>query len=240
MTLIELSVVLLVLVALAGLTLMSLQSTPRYAECIATDTTLANIREAIMGGAGQAGYLSDMGGVPSLDGTITISGNSYSASSLTDLFNSPVYNIKANQPNPPTPTKQNFNPVTQHGWRGPYLSGGVACTTVLSKAPSAVNVCSSSGSSLKEITAVALDSFAVIDTNSSGSTSTELSGSPIVLMQDTTTNGTANGKYFLVSGGPNNTIDTTPITVETRSNDDRVLFLNAPDPSPTGNQPCSN
>ena len=35
MTLIELGVVLLILAALAGVTLMMLQSTPRYSECVA-------------------------------------------------------------------------------------------------------------------------------------------------------------------------------------------------------------
>ena len=234
MTLIELSVVLLGLVALAGMTLMSFQSTPRYAECIATDATLANIREAIMGSAGQAGYLSDMGGMPSLDN------NSISpappASSLNPLFNNPNGNN----------TIQSFNPVTQRGWRGPYITGGTTCAKIFSKVNGysllygidKENVCNLSGTPSAHT--VALDSYPVIATDGTAI----LPGSPIVLMQDTTTN-----KYFLVSGGPTGGIETDPTTstntssdsnnTTNRTNDDRVLYLDSYDPSSKGNQPCS-
>lgn len=88
-TLIELTVVLLVLVALAGLTLPMYTNTPRYAQCVATDATMANIRDAIMGSGGMGGYRSDMGGVPRLDNNITQA--SANASSLNDLYNNPFY-----------------------------------------------------------------------------------------------------------------------------------------------------
>jgi len=234
MTLIELGVVLLILVALAGLTLSMIQSTPRYSECVATDTTLANIREAIMGGAGQAGYWSDMRGVPPFDNNVSPP----NASSLNSLFNNP--------------TTQSFNPVTQRGWRGPYLTGGVSCTQIynlLGKIPSGYtvsnnidqeNVCSLSGplSSVSSHT-VALDSFPVIASNTRGSMATVLVGSPIVLMQDATSSGITYDKYFLVSGGPSGGIETNPSNMVNRANDDRVLYLDSYDPSSTGNQPCS-
>ena len=230
MTLIELAVVLLILVALAGLTLTMLQSTPRYAECVATDTTLANIREAIMGGAGQAGYLSDMGGYPPFDNAVTTP----NASSLNVLFNNPT--------NLSSPQTQTFNPVTQRGWRGPYLSGGMTCATIFSKVNGYglpvdnKNVCNLSGSPVALHT-VALDSFPVSATDSSGSVATVLPGSPIVLMRDNTSNGAAYGKYFLVSGGPTLGIQVDPSNTAIRY-DDRVLYLDTYDS--VGNQPCAN
>ena len=225
---IELAVVLLILVALAGLTLTMLQSTPRYTECVATDTTLANIREAIMGGAGQAGYLSDMGGVPPFDNAVTTP----NASSLNVLFNNPTTNT----------TTPSFNPVTQRGWRGPYVSGGMTCATLFSKVNGYglpvdnKNVCNLSGSPVALHT-VALDSFPVSATDSSGSVTTVLPGSPIVLMKDITSNGAANGKYFLVSGGPTLGIQVDPSNTALRY-DDRVLYLDTYDS--VGNQPCAN
>lgn len=91
-TLIELTVVLLVLVAIASLVVPYVSDTGRSAACQTTDATLATVRDAIMGGAATPGYLSDMGHIPD---------------NLNDLLTQGA-NLK-------------FNPVTQRGWRGPYL-----------------------------------------------------------------------------------------------------------------------
>ena len=258
MTLIELTVVLLILVALAGVTIPMFTNTPRDAQCVATDATMANIRDAIMGSGGMAGYRSDMGVWPNSD--------SSTASSLTDLFNNPLYTGANNptfnqQPNPlitssnSNPTTQSFNPTTQRGWRGPYISGGMTCASIAGKI-SGYNqtidkkqVCNFSGTPINPYT-VALDSFPAFGTNTAtGDTTIILQGSPIVLMQETTSS-TPNGNYFLVSGGPTGGILIDPANMACRnsnagcngstaasSNDDRVLYLNSVDPG--SNQPCS-
>ena len=195
-----------------------------------------------MGSGGMGGYRSDMGAWPNSDSTTT--------SSLNDLFNNPIYDSTPITTNPfnqlpatpitgATTQTQSFNPTTQRGWRGPYISGGIACTTIQAKI--AINppptkwdkVCNLSGT--PHPYTVALDSFPVIATNGNG---IALSGSPIVLMQDATPGGSANGKYFLISGGQNSVIDASSTTVETSRNDDRVLYMDAPDPA-GGNPSCS-
>jgi len=95
MTLIELSVVLLVLVSLAGLTLPTLLSTVDTSECNASDVTLQNIRSAILGTPTTPGFLGDMNRMP------------YALSELVSC-----------------PTCTQYNKQSNHGWRGPYLSNG--------------------------------------------------------------------------------------------------------------------
>lgn len=94
-TLIELAVVLFVLIALAGLAVPFVSNSVNYAECMATDTALQNVRTAIMGSATTPAFYSDMNRMPY---------------SLAELTNCSVC--------------QAYNSVTRHGWRGPYLSNG--------------------------------------------------------------------------------------------------------------------
>ena len=233
-TLIELTVVLLVLIALAGVTIPMFSGTPSYAQCVATDATMANIRDAIMGSGGMAGYRNDnrspYEGMPLDNGTTT-------PSSLNALFNNTV----ASGVTTPIPS---FNLTTQRGWRGPYISGGITCAEIAGKIPTGYtptidneNVCHLSGA--PNLYTVALDSFPAFATNTTtGDTTIILPGSPIVLMKDT------NGNYFLVSGGATGGIETdpnrslNPTNMATRNNDDRVLYLDTPDPA-GGNLSCS-
>ncbi len=264
-TLIELTVVLFILVALAGVTIPMFTGTARYTECVATDATLANIRDAIMGGGGQGGYRSDMGVMP-VDVVATPS-----PSSLNNLFNNPLYgngiiNSTTNNPSFNTSTSiltsattQTFNAVTQRGWRGPYLTGGITCAAIVGKLNNlptgstlppidTKGVCGFSNPTPPTLitsnsNTVSLDSYPVVATNTDGSTTFLLQGSPIVLMED------YNNKFFLVSGGAINGIELTPdisgsniglvpvSTLTSRNSDDRVLYLDAVDPG--SNQPCS-
>ena len=261
-TLIELTVVLFILVALAGVTIPMFTGTARYTECVATDATLANIRDAIRGGGGQGGYRSDMGVMP-----VDVLLSPGSPSSLNNLFNNPLHDNGSNNPslnNPPfntsattitSSTTQTFNAVTQRGWRGPYLTGGMTCAAIADKLntlatgstwpPIDTNgVCGFSTPTpptliTSNLNTVSLDSYPVVATNTDGSTTFLLQGSPIVLMQD------YNSKYFLVSGGAMNGIELIPDTTTklvsqtslSARNDDRVLYLDAVDPG--SNQPCS-
>lgn len=133
-TLIELAVVLLILIALAGMLIPYVQNTGGGAQCVATDASLVAIRDAIMGTGGQPGYLSDMGGFPKHPGVSTTAASPYS---LHYLFSD--WNANAD-PSPNTCLSStsgsndsncqhlpHFNPNTQRGWRGPYLSNGLTC-----------------------------------------------------------------------------------------------------------------
>jgi len=83
-----------ILVILAGLVLPMLWGVQDNSASVATTSSLQAIRAAIVGsGPGQPGYLSDMGTLP-----VTI----------RDLFIMPIN---------ATP----FDPLTNRGWRGPYL-----------------------------------------------------------------------------------------------------------------------
>jgi prepilin-type N-terminal cleavage/methylation domain-containing protein len=101
MTLIELSVVLLILVALAGLAVPYVVGTGSKALCEATDLSMQNLKKIIM----EHYYLDTLGKFPAM----TYGGNDYN---LTALFTKPT-----NAPG--------FNPDTKTGWRGPYVQSGV-------------------------------------------------------------------------------------------------------------------
>ena len=93
MTLIELGVVLLILVALAGLALPYVGGIIGNSSCELTEATLQNVRSAIIGSPTSPGFVGDMNRMP------------YNLSELLSCTSCTQYNASAN-----------------HGWRGPYLS----------------------------------------------------------------------------------------------------------------------
>ncbi len=108
MTLIELTVVLLILIALAGLAIPYVSGTSRMALCQATDASMQAIKTAIMGGGTNSGFYGDtLGYYPKATKSATADFN------LRYLFEQGSWST--------------YNPKTAVGWRGPYLrSGGVA------------------------------------------------------------------------------------------------------------------
>jgi len=104
MTLIELTVVLLILVALAGLALPYVSGTSRKALCDATDVSMMNIKQVIMGRY----YLDTLGNFPVSKSGSTI-GSDYS---LDYLFVDGGWQL--------------FDLDSQVGWNGPYLQGSQA------------------------------------------------------------------------------------------------------------------
>jgi hypothetical protein len=83
-----------ILAAIAGMVLPLYQNTASGAFTEATQVSLQNVREAIVGSAAGPGYFGDMGQLPA---------------TLKDLFVMPAGAAP-------------FNPQTGRGWRGPYVS----------------------------------------------------------------------------------------------------------------------
>jgi len=109
MSLLEITVVLLVLIALAGLTMPYVAGTSRKALCDATDLSMMNIKKVIM----EKYYLDTLGYFPvSKSGTPLAPGTDFS---LHYLFDKSGWNT--------------FDPDSQIGWRGPYLQGGIKLST---------------------------------------------------------------------------------------------------------------
>lgn len=104
-TLIELTVVLLILIALAGVVTPYISGTSSTALCNATDVTMQNIKKVIM----ERYYLDTLGYFPKDTKDLTV--NDYD---LKYLFTKPS-----------APDWQLFDSETQLGWRGPYLQNGV-------------------------------------------------------------------------------------------------------------------
>jgi len=210
MTLIELTVVLLILVALAGLALPYVSGTSRKALCDATDVSMMNIKQVIM----QRYYLDTLGSFPVSKGN-----GDYS---LNYLFVNGGWGA--------------FDLDSQIGWRGPYLQGGMllGATDVSSlhssfKSTTFVNKVLANGQT------VALDSWGrpfviqvVSKANCSsnwGITTNELQCARLVSAGSDSGLGLGEGSIA------------TDITAH-KSGGDRVRYINVPTPVLDINTPC--
>lgn len=245
MTLLELSVVLLVLTALAGLAVPYVGGIGSTAMCQTTDATMQAVKEAIMGGKGGAGFYGDMlGQLPHDRYFATGYGLNYLFTRDDGLDNDgdsnpPSSDGKTNVD--PDDEWRAYNAKTGVGWRGPYLqSGGVL---------SSESIVSLDNS---------FDSYNAT-TNPNGkahinhrsATVTQVFDAwrrPIILQVPATCSMSTDPSDCarLVSAGsgsglaPGDAIIDTSITDEAASsrNDDRVLFLKIPDPRAGANIPC--
>ncbi|MCK4843233.1 MAG: prepilin-type N-terminal cleavage/methylation domain-containing protein [Methylococcales bacterium] len=222
MTLIELTVVLLILIALAGLAIPYVGGTNRMALCQATDASMQAIKTAIMGGGANTGFYMDTLGYYPQNTPDKQDHNDYD---LRYLFE-------------PTGFKSTYNPKTAVGWRGPYLMSG-------GKVPAGLD------NSFKNIYDPGTVTGNVVHTDITttlGSRVLDAWGRPIIIQVPYSV---ADSKYKpdyarLVSAGAGNgmapgdaVIDTTIHDNQGASGrgDDRVLFLKMPDLS--GNKPCN-
>jgi type II secretory pathway pseudopilin PulG len=227
MTLMEITVVLLILIALAGMVVPYVNITSGSATCQATDATLQAVKQAIMGGKAGPGYYADtLGYYPATD-------KDSSDYNLKYLFEKGSWD--------------EYNPKTGVGWHGPYLSTGGLVNEILLHNSFGTVFDSSSPE------AIAIPAHVHINiTTDTGSQVFDAWHRPIVLQipyYDDDDEGPHDADYHLenarlVSAGPGSglrsyeaAIDTT-IQSEDASNrnDDRVLFLNGPDLG--RNKPC--
>ena len=224
-TLLELTVVLLILIALAGVVVPFVHGTVEQATCQATDATLAAVKEAIMGGPQGPGYFHDMGGhFPEYKDNS--GGDHYHLHFLfaTSTFTSPKQDLY-----PPELNK----PGLGLGWRGPYLQGG-------GKLPSSLDASFDDPQYVHFKHTDFKEDFFVLDHYRWRN--------PIVLQvpddndsdsDDCSSYGYAEGSWCarLVSAGPDGKLDTKITDADaSERGDDRVLFLRIPDPK--GNLPC--
>jgi len=225
MTLIELTVVLLILIALAGLAIPYVGGTNRMVLCQATDASMQAIKTAVMGGGANSGFYMDTLGFYPQNTRNTQDHNDYS---LRYLFE-------------PTSGWNTYNPKTAVGWRGPYLMSG-------GRIPSGL------GSSFSSVYHPSTNTSGTVHTNIStddGSHAMDAWGRPIILQipYDSVTSTYLVDNARLVSAGPGNGLEPDSAAVNTAihnnenasdRSDDRVLYLKIPDPLLGGNQPCNN
>ncbi|MBN2701796.1 MAG: hypothetical protein JXR29_10140 [Methylothermaceae bacterium] len=247
-TLLELTVVLLVLIALAAVVLPYTQGTVSQAACQTTDATMAAVRDAIMGSASGPGYYSDMGGnFPAYDDSGNLKYH------LHFLFNTSTTTGDSVHPS----HLKNFKPNLALGWRGPYLQGGGGKLVDPTKLNSNFSKVASNPPTN--------DQYVHFNHTATGSGSHESDyyvldhyrwPNPIVLQvpddsdvsigkpeldDDCSDYGYTDASMCarLVSAGPDGVLNTKIIDADaSERGDDRVLFLRIPDPYSEGNLPC--
>lgn len=207
-TLIELTVVLLVLVALAGVVIPYVGGTSSAALCNATDVTMQNIKKVIM----ERYYLDTLGHFP-VSKTAGVVGNDYN---LKYLFEAGGWDA--------------FNPETQIGWRGSYLQNGI-------KLGSGQYLVGNLDSSFKDAT-VAPNNHVHTDFTNIDTVVLDGWGRPLIIQVKN------NGDAKLVSAGAGSGLAINEAAIDTlingtRTNDDRILYLNAPTPATDVNPPCN-
>ncbi len=239
-TLLELTVVLLILVALAGVTVPYVAGTGQMARCQATDATLLAVKQAIMGGAGGPGFYGDLlGQYPAgSKQNASYTGNDIN---LTYLLTQPAAWAKK------------YNPKTGVGWREPYVQNGRI-------PPTGLDDISFNPTNAFDSTNSATFNNKVHESVTTTPQIMDAWNRPIVLQvpcKKASTNApTCTLQYDyarLVSAGPGFGIkpgdakidtsivyDVTVTSVPDASDrgDDRVLYLQRPDPYQQGNTPC--
>jgi len=225
MTLIELTVVLLILIALAGLALPYMGGTSSKALCNATDVSMANIKKVIMNGY----YLDTLGKFPqNLDGLSVATGGVSVEYNLHYLFSQK--NLVGDR------VHKAFDPDSAIGWRdGGYLQNGL----VLKSDKTTGNFDDSDYTDpLKEDHIVVIDSW----------------GRPIVIQVEIQAGGTCPNWGIstteshctrLVSAGQGSGLSSDEASIDTkiaehRGGDDRVLYLNVPTPADDINPSCGS
>lgn len=250
-TLLELTIVLLILVALAGVTIPYVAGTGQMAMCQATDASMQAIKRAIMGGPSGPGFYGDMlGYYPK------------KTKSLTADFN--LHYLLSKPTDTSWGSMATYNPKTAVGWRGPYLQGG-------RMSPSNLDASFDKDNSLTppkafDPTDAATFSLKVHDSVIATTNHPQIMDAwnrPIILQvpceKATASASTCTPKpdyARLVSAGPGSGINPgdasiNTLIVYTKSaatpppwsasdrGDDRVLYLKQPDPYPKGNTPCN-
>lgn len=256
MTLLELTVVLLIMIALAGTVVPYVMDAGRTAQCQATDATMQAVKAAIMGGSSGSGYYTDLLGQYPRDRYVDTQGDSdptndiysYSLHYLfvrddgadNDSDSNPPSNDGITNVDPDDEWRA-FNAQSMVGWHGPYLQNGVTNNFAVdadSDGDLTDELHASFGNATYVHVPVAISDQVVLDGW----------GRPIIIQVPPTCPNSAHpdGCARLVSAGSisgrdiqQNGIDTLiSDTGALNRGDDRVLFLQIADPRAGGNMPC--
>ena len=231
MTLIELTVVLLILVALAGLVVPYVGGTSRKALCDATDVSMQNIKSVIM----NRYYLDTLGYFPK----DTKAGSDYS---LHYLFTQP-----ATQPT----GWNNFDIDSQVGWRGPYLQNGMTLDAAASLHSSFTSTTTYTNKVFANGDSIVLDAWGrpfvlqVIESDTDNKCWGVITSENFCARLVSAGKGHNGPGLFANSGGEVAFIETTESMLGQNSDqgdgigDDRLLYLNIPTPPGDENTPCS-
>lgn len=226
-TLIELTVVLLVLVALAGVAIPYLHGTGSAAMCKATDVTMQNVKKVIM----ERYYLDTLGKFPQDLQGLTTAIPDYNLHYLFSDSNIPVPPATT-----PARTHKPFDPATQTGWRtGGYLQGGITLTS--GQNYSAENLDISFTDTTKGFVNSPLINGDIIILDGWGR--------PIIIQVDSNniarlvSAGSGDG-VGLIDNNNNHLAKIETLIGQNRptNSDDRILYLNAPTPATDVNPSC--
>ena len=229
MTLLELTVVLLVLIALAGLVMPYVGGIGSTAMCQTTDATMQTVKEAIMGGKGGAGFYGDMlGKYPKATKSTTAD------YSLTHLFSAPT--------DASWGSMVSYNAKTGVGWRGPYLMSGTTLSVptgshfiTAAYAHAQDNGQSGVNDAWGRPLVLQVPNQTSCD-NLTGRTGTKV-GECVRLVSAGP--GSGLGVSDADIDTPIDDDSSTASTIEARrSNDDRMLYLRIPMPAEDANTPC--
>lgn len=234
-TLMELLVVIVIVAALAALVVTNVGRTTDDAELVASRATMQTVAEAFTGSAAGPGYFGDMKYVPGFRGT---EARNIDGSARVVRVHDLLVRGKELVPQSLQPE---FDPVSQRGWRGPYLQNVVAArnTKVAGRFPAPDDVRFEGDKSFQDrfffdpAKNQNFESGYVVGTDVLGDLVVgDAWGNPIILQVPTISTDLAECFRFarLVSAGPDGELDTLldNATAAVRD-DDLVQFLNRAD-----------
>jgi prepilin-type N-terminal cleavage/methylation domain-containing protein len=248
MTLLELSVVLLILIALAGLAVPYVGGTGRTAMCQATDATMQTVKEAIMSGAAGNGYYADLLGQLPRDRFYATGYTLHYLFSRDDGLDNDGDTLLPSSDGinnvDPDDEWRAYNATTGVGWRGPYLMTG-----------GQLDAATAGGlhTSFSNLFDAGTNPAGNVHVDHRITTMTQVFDAwhrPIVLQVPYYDDGSGDSYHpeyaRLVSAGPGSGLEPGEANIDTTiqygdaqdRDDDRVLFLSNPDPFAGGNTPC--
>jgi prepilin-type N-terminal cleavage/methylation domain-containing protein len=218
LTLAEMVVVLVILVALAGIVVPLFSSSADNSRNEATLASMYRLRDVLIGSSNQPGYLQDMRGVLIPSAQSATGQSTGIPDKLQDLFVQPT-------------GAPNFDPNTKLGWRGPYLTNTGAVFNLKALDPS-FNPTPAYGTQSAPAILDAWGNPIVLQWPTTND-SVDIRAQYVRLISaGPPSKQTAAGPVAVI-GMPANILDPASIPASARGKNNLVLFLRVPDPNAT-------